>query len=217
VEKFEVYHASNLLQCEWSEYGVSASDSLMAYTAMPLLHCIGERELTIGDTVVLLHKLRHFDHFTNLGFLNRSHLLYRVDHIHEHAVYLARIALIHTPLDTPFLQVDFPPKVTLLIENEYITLKSSQADIVGSEQASDPHLHLPPISEDTRSRSDLRSRRSADQQDNADDLSKDSEARRMTKKSTMEDNGETFEIHGKTVIRENSLKSTGIRRTMQHN
>ena len=114
-------------------------------------------------------------------------------------MYLSRIALIHTPLDTPFLQGVFPPKVTLLVENEYITLESSQADIVGSEQASDPHLHRPPISEDTRSRSDLRSRRSADQQNDADNLSKDSEARRMTKKSTMEDNGETFE---------NSLKRT---------
>jgi len=77
VEKFEAYHASNLLQCEWSEYGVTALDSLTAYTATPLFHCIGERELTIGDTVVLLHKLRHFDHFTNLGLLNRSQLLYR--------------------------------------------------------------------------------------------------------------------------------------------
>jgi hypothetical protein len=32
----------------------------------------------------------------------------------------------------------------------------------------------------------------------------------------MEVNGETFEIYGKTVIRENLPKSTGMRRTMQH-
>ena len=38
----------------------------------------------------------------------------------------------------------------------------------------------------------------------------------MTKKSTIEVNGATFEIYGKTVIRENLLKSTGMRRTMQH-
>ena len=37
----------------------------------------------------------------------------------------------------------------------------------------------------------------------------------MTKKSTMEVNGHTFEIYGKTVIRENLIKSTGIRRLMQ--
>ena len=38
----------------------------------------------------------------------------------------------------------------------------------------------------------------------------------MTKKSTIEVNGATFEIYSKTVIRENLLKSTGMRRTMQH-
>ncbi len=32
----------------------------------------------------------------------------------------------------------------------------------------------------------------------------------------MEVNGETFEIYGKTIIRENLVKSTGMRRTMQH-
>lgn len=95
VEGFEEYHASNLLQCEWSEYGVAASDSLQAYTATLLFHCIDHRALTIGDTVVLLHKLRHFDHFTNLGLLNRSHLHYSVDHIHEHIVYLSLLALFH--------------------------------------------------------------------------------------------------------------------------
>jgi hypothetical protein len=51
--------------------------------------------------------------------------------------------------------------------------------------------------------------------DDADSLSEDSEVRQVTKKSTMEVNGETFEIYGKTVIRENLLKSTGMRRTMQ--
>ena len=71
----EQYQASNLLQFEWSEYGVTASDSLAAYTVTLLFHCIEERALTIGDTVVLLHKLRHFDDFTNLGLLNRSHIL----------------------------------------------------------------------------------------------------------------------------------------------
>ena len=212
---FEAYHASNLLQCEWSEYGVTASDSLAAYTATLLFHCIGERELIIGDTVVLLHKLRHFDNFTNLGLLNRSHILYRVDHIHEHTVCLSRMALLHTPSDTPLLQGDFPPKVTLLIENEYITLESPQADVFGSERASDPIFSRPPTGEDARPRPDSRSRRSADPPDDADNLSEDSEARRMTKKSTMEVNGETFEIYGKTVIRENLLKSTGMRRTMQ--
>jgi len=129
---FEAYHRSNLLQCEWSEYGVTASDSLAAYTATLLFHCIGERELIIGDTVVLLHKLRHFDNFTNLGLLNRSHILYSVDHICDHTVYLSRVALLHTPSDTPLLQGDFPSKVVLLIENEYITLESPQADILGS-------------------------------------------------------------------------------------
>ena len=212
---FETYLASNLLQCEWSEYGVTASDSLAAYTATLLFHCIGERELTIGDTVVLLHKLRHFDNFTNLGLLNRSHILYSVDHIHEHTVYLSRIALLHTPPDTPMLQGDFPLKVNLLIENEYITLESPQAGISGSEGASHPNLRRSQTSEDARSRSDSRSRRSADPPDDAGSLSEDSEARRMTKKSTMEVNGETFEIYGKTVIRENLLKSTGMRRTMQ--
>ena len=130
--------------------------------------------------MVLLHKLRHFNDFTNLGLLNRSHLLYRVNHIHEQSAYLSRIALLHTPLDTPLLQGDFPPKVTLLIENEYITLETPQADIVGSERASDPNLHRPQTSEDARSRSDLRSRRSANPQDDADNLSEDSEARRKS-------------------------------------
>ena len=174
---FEAYHTSNLLQCEWSEYGVTASDSLAAYTATLLFHCIGERELIIGDTVVLLHKLRYFDDFTNLGLLNRSHILYRVDHIHENTVYLSRMALLHTPSDTPLLQGDFPPKVTLLIENEYITLESPQTDIIGSERASDHNFHRPQTSEDARSRPDSRSRRSADPPDDADNLSEDSEAR----------------------------------------
>jgi hypothetical protein len=213
----EQYQASNLLQFEWSEYGVTASDSLAAYTATLQFHCIEERALSIGDTVVLLHKLRHFDDFTNLGLLNRSHILYSVDHIHQHTVYLSRITLLHTPSDTPLLQGDFPPKVTLLIEHEYITLETPRAEFDGSERASGTTTHHSRTSEDARNRSDSRARRSVTERDDADDLSEDSEARRMTKKSTMEVNGETFEIYGKTVIRENLIKSTGIRRTMQHN
>ena len=52
--------------------------------------------------------------------------------------------------------------------------------------------------------------------DDEDNLSEESDARRMTKKSTMEVNGHTFEIYGKTAIRENLIKSTGIRRLMQN-
>jgi hypothetical protein len=74
------------------------------------------------------------------------------------------------------LQGDFPSKVVLLIENEYITLENPQADIIGSEQASDPTLRRSHTTEDARSRSDSRSRRSADPPDDADNLSEDSEA-----------------------------------------
>jgi hypothetical protein len=71
-------------------------------------------------------------------------------------VYLSRITLLHTPSDTPLFQVDFPSKVTLLIENEYITLEGPQTDIIGSERASNPNLRRSQTGEDARSRSDSR-------------------------------------------------------------
>ena len=86
---FEAYHASNLLQCEWSEYG-----GLDSNTLVPLYWGTRADHREYGGLV------------TQAATLRRSHLLYRVDHIHEQSAYLSRIALLHTPLDTPLLQGD---------------------------------------------------------------------------------------------------------------
>ena len=76
---FEEYQPSNLVQCDWSEYGVNpdVTKSIQAYIDTLLFRSVWEQDLDIGDTVVLLHKLKFANPLTDTDLLNRSHLLYK--------------------------------------------------------------------------------------------------------------------------------------------
>jgi len=80
---FEEYPPSNLVQCDWSEYGVNAgvTDNMQSYIDTLMFRSVWEQDLDIGDTVVLLHKLKFANLLTDKDLLNRSHLLYMVDEI----------------------------------------------------------------------------------------------------------------------------------------
>ena len=76
---FEEYQPSNLVQCDWSEYGVNpdVTESMQSYIVILMFHSVWEKDLDIGDTVVLLHKLKFGNPLTDKDLLNRSHLLYK--------------------------------------------------------------------------------------------------------------------------------------------
>ncbi len=119
-------------------------------------------------------------------------------------------AIIHRHTDVPFeLPGLFPHKVTILIDGNYISIDKSpdtHSEGQAGHGSAEAVNQVRPFHE---------SRRNDQRPDEDDNLSEDSDARRITKKSTMEVNGHTFEIYGKTAIRENLIKSTGIRRLMQ--
>ena len=185
---FEEYQPSNLVQCDWSEYGVNpdVTKSMQAYIDTLMFRSVWKQDLDIGDTVVLLHKFKFANPLTDTDLLNRSHLLYTVDGINGARKYLSFVKMMHTP----------------------------------SEQSPDinPESHANHRSADavTQMRPVQGLRKSDERPDDEDNLSEESDARRIIKKSTMEVNGHTFEIYGKTAIRENLIKSTGIRRLMQN-
>ena len=124
--------------------------------------------------------------------------------------YLSFVKMMHTPSEYPEFPGRFPPTVTMLIEGNYIYLENSP-DTNPESQA-----NLRSASAVTQTRPVLGSRKGDERPDDEDNLSEESDARRITKKSTMEVNGHTFEIYGKTVIRENIIKSTRIRRLIQN-
>jgi len=97
----------------------------------------------------------------------------------------------------------------MLIEGNYISIEQSPDT---NSEAQVDHRSAGAV---THTRPVHGSRRGAEHPDEEDNLPEESDARRLTKKSTMEVNGHTFEIYGKTAIRENLTKSTGIRRLMQ--
>ena len=74
---FEEYPPSNLVQCDWSEYGVNpgVTDNMQSYIDTLMFRSVWEQDLDIGDTVVLLHKLKFANPLTDKDLLNRSHLL----------------------------------------------------------------------------------------------------------------------------------------------
>ena len=205
---FEEYPPSNLVQCDWSEYGVNpgVTDNMQSYIDTLMFRSVWEQDLGIGDTVVLLHKLKFANPLTNEDLLNRSHLLYLVDEINGARKYLSFVRMIHTPSEYPEVAGLFPTKVTMLIDGNYISVEKSPG-IRSETQASTGAV--------TQTRPVQGSRRGEARPDEDDNLSEESDPRRITKKSTMEVNGHTFEIYGKTAIRENLIKSTGIRRLMQ--
>ena len=124
---FEEYQPSNLVQCDWSEYGVNpdVTESIQSYIDTLMFHSVWEKDLNIGDTVVLLHKLKFANPLTDKDLLNRSHLLYKVDKMNGPRMYLAFVQMMHTPSEYPELPGRFPPKVTMLIEGNYISLEIS--------------------------------------------------------------------------------------------
>jgi hypothetical protein len=97
----------------------------------------------------------------------------------------------------------------MLIEGNYISIEQTP-DTTPESKAN--HRSTGAV---TQTRPVQGSRNGDEHPDEEDNLSEESDARRITKKSTMEVNGHTFEIYGKTAIRENLIKSTGIRRLMQ--
>jgi hypothetical protein len=97
----------------------------------------------------------------------------------------------------------------MLIEGNYISIE--QTPDTTPESAAN-HRSTSAV---TQTRQGQGSRYGDERPDDEDNLSEESDARKITKKSTMEVNGHTFEIYGKTAIRENIIKSTGIRRLMQ--
>jgi hypothetical protein len=205
---FEEYLPSNLVQCDWSEYGVNPGvpDSMQSYIDTLMFRSVWEQDLGIGDTVVLLHKLKFTNPLTNEDLLNRSHLLYLVDEINGTRKYLSFVRMLHTPTEYPEVPGLFPTKVTMLIDGNYISVEKSPGTRSETQASTGAVTKTRPVQE---------SRRGDARPDDDDNLSEESDARRITKKSTMEVNGHTFEIYGKTVIRENLIKSTGIRRLMQ--
>ena len=208
---FEEYQPSNLVQCDWSEYGINpgVTERMQSYIDTLMFRSVWEHDLDIGDTVVLLHKLKFANPLTNEDLLNRSHLLYMVDAINGARKYLSFVRMVHTPSEYPELPGLFPNKVTILIDGNYISIEQSpdaHSEVQEGHGSAEAVNQARPFHE---------SRRSEQRPDEEDNLSEDSDARRITKKSTMEVNGHTFEIYGKTAIRENLIKSTGIRRLMQ--
>jgi hypothetical protein len=208
---FEQYQPSNLVQCDWSEYGINpgVTERMQSYIDTLMFRSVWEHDLDIGDTVVLLHKLKFANPLTNEDLLNRSHLLYIVDEIKGARKYLSFVKMMHTPSEYPELPGLFPNKVTILIDGNYISIEKSpdtHSEVQASHGSAEAVNQARPFHD---------SRRGDQHPDEEDNLSEDSDARRITKKSTMEVNGHTFEIYGKTAIRENLIKSTGIRRLMQ--
>jgi hypothetical protein len=174
-----------------------------------MFRSVWEEDLDISDTVVLLHKLKFANPLTDKDMLNRSHLLYTVDEINGARKYLSFVRMMHTPSEYPELPGHFPTKFTILIEGNYISIEQSP-DTNPESQAN--HRLAGAV---TQTRPVQGSCKGDECPDDEDNLSEESDARRITKKSTMEVNGHTFEIYGKTAIRENLIKSTGIRRLMQ--
>jgi len=201
---FEEYPPSNLVQCDWSEYGVNpgVTDNMRSYIDTLMFRSVWEQDLDIGDTVVLLHKLKFANPLTDKDLLNRSHLLYMVDEINGARKYLSFVRMMHTPSEYPELPGLFPTKVTMLIEGNYISIEQSpdtNSEAQADQRSAGAVTHTRPVHG---------SRRGAERPDEEDNLPEESDARRLTKKSTMEVNGHTFEIYGKTAIREN-LKTSG--------
>ena len=182
------------------------TDNMQSYIDTLMFRSVWEQDLGIGDTVVLLHKLKFTNPLTNEDLLNRSHLLYLVDEINGTRKYLSFVRMLHTPTEYPEVPGLFPTKVTMLIDGNYISVEKSPGTRSETQASTGAVTQTRPVQE---------SRRGDARPDDDDNLSEESDARRITKKSTMEVNGHTFEIYGKTVIRENLIKSTGIRRLMQ--
>jgi hypothetical protein len=72
---FEEYQPSNLLQCDWSEYGVNpnVTESMQSYIDTLMFRSVWEQDLHIGNTVVLFHKFKFANPLTDKDLLNRSH------------------------------------------------------------------------------------------------------------------------------------------------
>jgi hypothetical protein len=102
---FEEYPPSNLVQCDWSEYGVNpgVTDNMQSIIDTLMFRSVWEQDLDIGDTVVLLHKLKFANPLTDKDLLNRSHLLYMVDEIIGARKYLSFVRMMHTPSEYPEL------------------------------------------------------------------------------------------------------------------
>ena len=133
---FEEYQPSNFVQCDWSEYGVNpdVTKSMQSYINTLMFRSVWEQDLDIGDTMVLLHKLKFANPLTDKDLLNRSHLLYAVDGINGARKYLSFVRMMHTPFEYPELPGHFPTKITMLIEGNYISLEQS-SDINPESQA----------------------------------------------------------------------------------
>ena len=221
---FQEYVTAPDLSVSWSDY----SATLTEYLDNLGFHTTSERKLKVGDHLVLICDAKQ-NNWGDNDIMQFAHMQYKVDHISLAGtfVHLHYIALLNRGSAQITIARHPPAKLTIHVLNEYILLKEQLASDQPSSSLSscrperssgrsDKGAGITLPSGDARPRPDSRSRRSADPPDDADNLSEDSEARRTTKKSTMEVNGETFEIYGKTVIRENLVKSTGMRRTMQH-
>ena len=217
------YVATPDLTVSWSDYSATVTE----YLDKLGFHTTGERKLKVDDNLVLICDAKQ-NNWGNNDIMQFAHMQYRVDHISLAGtfVHLHYITLLNKGSAQITVARNPPAKLTIHVLNEYILLKEQLAsDRLSSSlpsyrperssDRSDGNAEDPQPSGDARRRSELRSRRQGDQHDDTDNLSEDSEARRTTKKSTMEVNGETFEIYGKTIIRENLVKSTGMRRTMQ--
>ena len=217
------YVATPDLTVSWSDYSATVTE----YLDKLGFHTTGERKLKVDDNLVLICDAKQ-NNWGNNDIMQFAHMQYKVDHISLAGtfVHLHYITLLNKGSAQITVARNPPAKLTIHVLNEYILLKEQLAsDQLSSSlpsyrperssDRSDGNAEDPQPSGDARRRSELRSRRQGDQHDDTDNLSEDSEARRTTKKSTMEVNGETFEIYGKTIIRENLVKSTGMRRTMQ--
>ena len=91
-------------------------------------------------------------------------------------VYLAFVKMMHTPSESPELPGHFPPKVTMLIEGNGISLENSASESQTNHRSASAVTQRRPV---------LGSRRSDEHQDDGDNRSEDSDAKRITRKSTI--------------------------------
>jgi hypothetical protein len=87
-----------------------------------------------------------------------------------------RVYMMHTPSESPELPGHFPPKVTMLIEGNGISLENSASESQTNHRSASAVTQRRPV---------LGSRRSDKHQDDGDNRSEDSDAKRITKKSTI--------------------------------
>lgn len=123
-EDYGEYSRTNLLQSNWSKFGLGpcSSASLTSFTDSLMFHTVQEREMQVNDVVVLLHNVRYGNTLTNMDLWNRIHLSYRINKIDNGNVFCTVSTLLHTPSAVPEILAYFPTKAVMLIENKCILL-----------------------------------------------------------------------------------------------